>query len=86
MIRNNDGPTIAPNNAEESKYSAHLNQGSAVATTQVVSSTAPPQYAAELCQQPVLGFQGTFRAYSSACACGGMSTVSVDAPVYVSFR
>lgn len=84
MIRNNDGPTLAANNAEESKYSAHLNQKTPVATTQVVSSTAPPHYAAELCQQPLLGFQPVFRAYSSACVCGGVTGVGADAPAYVS--
>jgi hypothetical protein len=85
MIRNNDGPTLAPNTAEESRYSAHLNQGTPVATTQVVSSTAPPHYAAELCQQPLFGFQGVFRAYSSACACASALGLGADAPTYVSF-
>lgn len=86
MIRNNDGPTLAPNTAEESRYSAHLNQGTPIATTQVASSTAPPPYAAELCQQPLFGFQGVFRAYSSACACASAVGIGADAPAYVSLH
>jgi hypothetical protein len=83
-IRNNDGPTLAPNTAEESRYSAHLVQGTAAATTQVISSTSPPLYAAELCQQPLFGFQGVFAAYSSACACASAYGTGADAPFYVS--
>lgn len=85
VIRNNDGPTLSPNTAEESRYSAHLSRGTAVGTTQIVSSTAPPHYAAELCQQPFFGFQGVFRAYSSACGCASAAGVGADAPIYVSY-
>lgn len=84
-IRNNDGPTLAPNTAEESRYSAHLSSGTPVTTSQVVTSTAPPHYAAELCQQPLFGFQGIFRAYSTACACASAQGMGVDAPIYVGF-